>query len=252
MAPCEQKHNYSVNRTLTRCADSRRLLQALYVYWGSVVKKHVAVGGAQYPVEFPDRCPICHRYGDFAVRSTHALPEQRGAEILFECPFEGCRCYFIGYYGRVGEGALKTVRPQKPEIKSFSASVVALSPSFTVIYAEAEEARIFSLNQICGPGYRKAFEFLVKDYAKAKAPERANEIEHMFSGNVVREFVTDPRIESVAKRALWLGNDETHYLRKWADHDINDLLVLIQLTVNWIEIEQLSAKYQGEMPEKSV
>ena len=67
---------------------------------------------------------------------------------------------------------------------------------------EAEEARYLGLSQIAGPGYRKAFECLVKDYAKSKATERADEIEKLFAGKVVEEFIQDPRIRAVAKRAL--------------------------------------------------
>ncbi len=49
--------------------------------------------------------------------------------------------------------------------------------------------------------------------------------------------------------AFWLGNDETHYLRKWEQHDVDDLVTLIKLTTNWIEIEHLSKSYVEEMPE---
>ena len=105
------------------------------------------------------------------------------------------------------------------------------------------------LNQIAGPGYRKAFEFLIKDYAKSIAPDRAAEIEAKFAGAVVSDFVGDPRIQAVAKRSLWLGNDETHYLRKWTDHDVSDLVTLIKLTANWIEIDHLSKSYVESMPD---
>ena len=105
------------------------------------------------------------------------------------------------------------------------------------------------LTQIAGPGYRKAFEFLVKDYAKSLKPDDSERIEKLFSGNVVNEFITDPRIQAVAKRALWIGNDEIHYLRKWVAHDIDDLITLIKLAINWVEIERLSQSYTEEMPE---
>ncbi|TOH24456.1 hypothetical protein CGI85_24680, partial [Vibrio parahaemolyticus] len=113
---------------------------------------------------------------------------------------------------------------------------------------EAEDAKSHGLYQIAGPGYRKAFEFLVKDYAKSLDPEKSEQIENMFSGKVVNEFISDPRIQMVAKRALWLGNDETHYLRKWAEHDLDDLITLIRLAINWVEIDRLSAQYEESMP----
>jgi len=96
---------------------------------------------------------------------------------------------------------------------------------------------------------RKAFEFLIKDYAKSLKPEDSERIEKLFSGNVVKEFITDPRIQAVSKRALWLGNDETHYLKKWDQHNINDLITLIKLAINWVEIERLSNDFIEEMPD---
>jgi hypothetical protein len=213
------------------------------------MEKHITVDNYGYPAEYPNKCPICHNHGDIAFRSAHVLPENRGVEVLFECPFEDCRSYFIGYYGPRPQKELKALRPQKSESPDFSEAITQLSPNFVAIYLESEEARHLGLQQICGPGYRKAFEWLVKDYAKSLSPEKAKEIETAFSGTVVRDFVKDPRIQAVAQRALWLGNDETHYFRKWVTKDIDDLIVLVRLTINWIEIERLSEKYRGEMPE---
>jgi hypothetical protein len=144
------------------------------------------------------------------------------------------------------------VRPLKPPESIFPETISELSPSFVSIFSEAAEAKHLGLKQVAGPGYRKAFEFLIKDYAKSLAPEnRKKEIEAEFSGKVVAEFISDPRIQDVAKRCLWLGNDETHYLRKWTDHDVEDLVVLIKLATNWVEIDQLSKKCVKEMPEGS-
>ena len=58
-------------------------------------------------------------------------------------------------------------------------------------------------------------------------------------------------MQAIAKRTLWIGNDETHYLRIWKDKDITDLIILIKLLVDWIEIEYLSNQYETDMmPEK--
>ncbi len=91
---------------------------------------------------------------------------------------------------------------------------------------------------------------MIKDYAKSRSSsdEEKLAIEKAFSGKVVQDHISDPRIQAVAERALWLGNDESHYLRKWTSHDIEDLITLIGLAVRWIEIEQLSQAYTDDMP----
>ena len=213
------------------------------------MEKHISVSGRSCKVEYPDKCPMCHHYGDIAVVSTFELPKKQGAQVIFQCPFSECRRYFMGYYGPGPERRLLALKPQEPELAQLSADIEKLSPQFVAIYKEAEKSRHIGLTQISGPGYRKAFEFLIKDYAKSLSPDKAKQIENAFSGNVVKDHISDLRIQAVAKRALWLGNDETHYLRKWASHDINDLITLIKLTISWIEIGRLSKSYTQEMPE---
>ncbi len=44
---------------------------------------------------------------------------------------------------------------------------------------------------------------------------------------------------------------ETHYIRKWEDKDVDDLKLLIRLTVNWIESHILTAQYTKEMKPES-
>lgn len=213
------------------------------------MEKHITVGQEAYLVEYPDKCPICHRHGEIPTIKTMLEPDRNGVQVIFECAFSSCKSYFIGYYGLINTKELKALKPQRSEVTSIPESVPELSPSFVSIYQEADEARVHGLNQIAGPGYRKAFEFLIKDYAKSLKPDDKERVESLFSGNVLKEFVADPRIQSVAKRALWLGNEETHYLKKWVAHDINDLTTLIRLAINWIEIERLSSEYEENMPE---
>ena len=213
-----------------------------------MIKKLISVSGHQYTVEYPDKCPICHHFGTISIVTAHATIK-KGVEVIFQCPFDGCQQYFIGYYGMIPSNQLLALKPQKPELSMLPEVISQLSPQFVSIFKEAEEARQIGLSQIAGPGYRKAFEFLIKDYAKSKTPEKAVQIEEAFSGKVVNDYISDTRIQGVAKRALWLGNDETHYLKKWIAHDINDLINLIKLTINWIEIEHLSDNYRKEMPE---
>jgi len=213
------------------------------------IKRTISAQNHSYPVDVPDACPICHRHSEMQVVGADEVDGGTGVQAIFRCAYSGCKQFFFGYYGPKTNGSLLYIRPVKPNITTFPEAVSALSPAFQSIFCEAEEASQFGLNQIAGPGYRKAFEFLIKDYAKSLSPDRSAEIEAKFAGAIVGDFVADPRIQAVAKRALWLGNDETHYLKKWTDHDVSDLVTLIKLTANWIEIDHLSKAYVDGMPD---
>ncbi|NGT51777.1 DUF4145 domain-containing protein [Clostridium perfringens] len=96
-------------------------------------------------------------------------------------------------------------------------------------------------------GYRKALEFLIKDYLIHKNSEIKEEIEGKLLGKCINENVENPKIKKMAKGASWLGNDETHYIRKWKDKDINDLKKMIDLTVYWIAYELKTEEYEEIM-----
>ena len=68
-------------------------------------------------------------------------------------------------------------------------------------------------------------------------------------GQCISEDIGDVRIKEMARRATWLGNDETHYIRKWEENDLSDLKKLIEIVLHFIEMEELSKKYLEEMEE---
>jgi hypothetical protein len=104
------------------------------------------------------------------------------------------------------------------------------------------------LDEIAGGGFRKALEFLVKDYCIRKHPDQTDKIKRTFLGTCIKEFATDANVKKCAERAAWLGNNETHYIKVWSGHDVEDLKRLIKLTVNWISNELLTEQYFSEMP----
>lgn len=211
----------------------------------------VSSRGYNFIGKAPNVCPICHH--TVIIKNLQVFRQVENVmQFLFECPNSDCGSLIIGYYKVYDSSDLEYLYslPAKIKVKVFPEIISTLSQNFISIFNEAEEAKQRGLLQIAGPGYRKAFEFLIKDYAKQISNEDIHkEIEKTPSNSVVNKFIQDPRIQSVAKRALWLGNDETHYLRKWENHDITDLLMLINLTINWIEIDYLSKSYADEMPE---
>jgi hypothetical protein len=90
---------------------------------------------------------------------------------------------------------------------------------------------------------------VIKEYIIANNPSEKEIVEKKFLGNCISDYVNDERIKIVAKRAVWLGNDETHYIRKWEGKNLLDLKKLIDLTVHWIEMEFLTKDFEVEMPD---
>lgn len=225
--------------------------------------------------EVPEQCPICHVHITAQLMTAslcppgpppppdHPRPNQNvPAEIVFRCNNRKCGRLFIATYDRqwnydklpgFPEGpfwVLVAVTPVKPVLSGFSAELQNISPTFIEIYGEASSAEAVGLQHIAGMGFRKALEFLVKDFLIRQRPADKNKIERVQLGTCIENYVDEPSLKLAAERATWLGNDETHYVRVWPDKDLKDLKVLLGLTVNWIDRILLTEKYSDEMKRK--
>lgn len=155
----------------------------------------------------------------------------------------------------IGSEAIRAARlfqfPKPSSQGPFEAGIADVSPSFVEIHSQAQEAEGLGLNTLVGIGYRKAIEFLIKDYLIEASPDKREAIEKATLGQCISNYVSDPKVKACAERATWLGNDETHYVRTWLDRDLQDLKILIKLTQYWISSEVLTSQYSSNMQKSS-
>ena len=201
--------------------------------------------------KYPDECPYCHRGVDPNFLSGFRHFDNHLLHLSFFCPRRDCNCYFVGEYeeDHSDNFYLTKILPGRFKQKEFSETILGISEDFVEIYYQANTAEQNGLNQICGVGYRKALEFLIKDYIIYKDNNLKETVEKLLLGKCINDYIKNDKIKDIAKRATWLGNDETHYIRKWIGKNISDLKLLIDLTVHWIETEDLTDRMISSMPE---
>lgn len=216
-----------------------------------------AVGGEKANAtlnKLPRECPYCHtRITPLVIGNNYYVERQQQLEVVCKCPDEDCEEMFIAYYSHYHNddflfqetsfGTEKTVK--------FSDYINSISPLFSEIFNQAYKASQHKLDHVSGPGYRKALEFLVKDYAKKLMPEKEKKIEKAKLAAVIRVYMSNDKIKSAAKRAAWIGNDETHYIRKWGERDTTDLVHLINMVVNYIQDDYELAEIERVMPDET-
>lgn len=209
--------------------------------------------------EYPDTCPFCKNGGIPTFVAAHSLESpweyNEFIEALFICPINNCKRYYLAYYGKYGRMdetffLKKTGAPAYFKPIEFSEEIKKISEKFQHIYNQANIAEEDGLNQICGAGYRKALEFLIKDYLIQMNPKATEVIKKKPLGETIKDDIKSEYVQTCAKRAIWLGNDETHYIKIFQNKDTQDLKELIKLTIFWIESELATNKYREEMPEK--
>jgi hypothetical protein len=207
---------------------------------------------------FPNECPRCHFTIEPAMVELAPFTHGDWLEIYYRCTNQRCRHLFIAMYERdhsrnirVGLFSFRLlgVLPKFPAERPFNPNIVKVSPNFPTIFNQARAAESFGLPDAAGPGYRKALEFLLKDYAINLHPNDAEKIKSVQLANVIATYFKAPQMSVVFSRAAWLGNDQTHYERRWIDHDIDNLKRLIDASVHFIEMEMLAAELPADMPQ---
>jgi len=210
----------------------------------------------------PDTCPICQRaiepidqLWDFLIDSKPQNIDRESIERVLRCPKNECQRLFIARYVRSAANTtlfnFHSCVPTELSDCEFDPELRIISPDYCAIYNEAHKAEQLGYELVCGPGYRKALEFLIKDYLSrvhAADDEAKKEIEKMALMACIHKYVKDGRLKIAAERATWLGNDETHYVRKWEDKELKDMKNLIQLACYWILSEHLTNNALVEMP----
>ncbi len=199
--------------------------------------------------ETPHKCFKCN----MAIRAVHEDKYQynndKELQALFSCP--GCLDYIIGVYTTTPPGyRLKDVLPKRTILSiDIDKEIMEISQRFSEIYIQAMSADTLKFNELAGMGLRKALEFLIKDYCIFKYKEKEDEIKSSRLIDCMNSYIDDNDIKEVAKRAAWLGNDESHYDKKWNDKDIEDLKELLDITIHFIVKKIKADKYITEMPE---
>lgn len=184
-------------------------------------------------------CPICTSLQRPLFKSESAICN---GEVLFLfCYCLGCKKTYISEYNYSKTVGVSTTYyigeyiksyPANNKIANFDERIKKLSSTFIKIYEQALTAESIGMDELYGMGYRKAFEFLLKDYAVSICSdvEKKEKLPKMNLSQVINE-IGDNQIKQFAEKCVWLLNDETHYFRKYEKQDIEDIKNLINATV---------------------
>lgn len=227
--------------------------------------------GSKQAINYNEVCPHCER-SVTPISVSGYINQKYNHEVyaLTECPSCGKPTLHIGGQknNKASSCTFYDYEPKKLTQHSFHTEIVELYPDFVRVYQEAYKADQLNLLEVCGMGYRKAFEFLIKSYCllnkevamqnlqrkpKTKIPElkRWEEyVSHKNLGFLIKNCFSAPRVIAVMERAAWIGNDETHFKRKHENHDKETLKILISLSVNFIHDEYVASKFIEEIEPK--
>lgn len=233
--------------------------------------EHVSLFGSTQGFEEYNFCPFCHfamkPARQAAVGGDLKLSVPGIITIIWTCPVDSCKKEVVTIYrfketkGGVNHYEFKEFLNGEPQMPAWPQFVhelengnpddpVTKEPSkFVEIYRQALTAEFKGLNEIAGIGFRRAFEFLIKDFAIMEHPNEKAEIMTLLLVPVIKKFYP-PDYLPIMERAAWLGNDETHYERKHPSYNLSDLKRVITYVITDLDGKKQREALINGMPKK--
>lgn len=141
---------------------------------------------------------------------------------------------YLNDYGNTYPRNLHHYKEQPSELPK---EISNLSPQGVKTYTQSLQAEADGYDTLVGIGLRKSLEFIIKDFLIQKFPEKADEIKKKLLGQVIIDYIDDPILQKLAQATSWIGNDETHYVRRHTDKDLQDLKKFLNATIRYIEYQ---------------
>lgn len=197
--------------------------------------------------QFPNFCCACGAIAYPLFLSGNQFPQDSGDFFnnffaLVVCPACGTGLVLTYRISSPETASLVDYAPLKPQERTFDPSISDISGRFVKIYNQALAAETLGYDEIAGMGYRKALEILIKDFLIKQNPANAESIISEPLSQIISNEIQSPKLQAMASRAAWLGNDHVHYYQKHTDKDLEDLKHLIDGILSYINIDIVTAE----------
>lgn len=202
------------------------------------IKKNISAMSYYFNVK--EICPYCNKAIYPEIKATNFSNNDKHISCIVSCP--ACsQEFFIKFRRNVANvnyvyDYYEVLPYPEPQV-NLPADFQELFPEFYKIYTEAAKAESYNLLEICGMGYRKALEALVKQYAIELFPDETETIQNEMLMPTIKRFAS-PKIVTLATAATWLGNDHAHLVTKHPDYDLNALKSFINVLCQYIQSEK--------------
>ena len=191
--------------------------------------------------DIPIICPNCN-YSLSPIIKDHRLINYGNSKLLF-VSYTGNCCSepFYATYKQVKDRTfeLLDVFPHlKPTV--LPEKIKELSSRFSELYSQSYTAEQNGHTELAGSGYRNAIEVLIKDFAikKIGAPEK--DVCKMDLYTAIGTYLKEVNIDTSAADVIRvLGNDYTHYQRKYNGIDFVVVKRYLEIFIQQIETKLL-------------
>lgn len=188
----------------------------------------------------PVECPHCGAYSTPQIVAHTSLLNSGMKIWLFIFHNDCCDKKSFALY-KIQDGTIEFlgILPTVHKVPKLPDSIHEISPRFVDLYRQSFDAEQNSYFELAGSGYRNAIEVLIKDYAiqELNAPEK--EVCKKKLSQAIETYLPNINASISADVMRVLGNDYTHYERKYEAIDFQVLKRYLQIFINSIDCEYL-------------
>ncbi len=209
-----------------------------------------------FEIFFDDECPMCG-YGIDMKRSvdskSHDIKEKNQAECRVACVHYCPHCHKLfmtehmmclqsnDYYREKSHA----VYPYSSPDIDIPEEISKVSAEFGHLYKQAYMAKNCGMQDLFGMALRKAFEYLIKDYALFLNPDKEDEIAKKLLVNCINDYVENDKIKSLCTSCRLIGNNETHWRNENSAEDVEFMEKVLLAVIRFIDQEMVVIEAQN-------
>lgn len=185
-------------------------------------------------VDFPFVCPHCEIVNrpQFVQKSSVRKDE---IEAYLHLHYMNCCDKYLYSLLVKEDGVYKLAHVHPTPTGVFVADELQkLSPLFVRLYKGARLADEQGFDELAGSGYRNALEVLIKDYAIQLLKQPEDEVSQKSLAKAIRSYLDSPLLINGADVVRLIGNDFTHYERKFDRVGLDELRQYLHLVMERI------------------
>lgn len=195
----------------------------------------------KFNYEKPSVCPHCGIGTDAPIKSKNIFVVNGRAFISAICQCTSCQKDFFFSCISNGKDFAKNVclyppvsfTPYKNEIHA------KISERFIDMYNQALQSEFVGNIELAAIGYRSALEILIKDFAITELGKPKNEVSGKKLFKAIEDYLGQTELINTADVIRILGNDYTHYDRKYPQHDFDLLKGYMDIFLKQIEYQYM-------------
>lgn len=206
-----------------------------------LLKKASAFGNFSGNYKKPSVCPHCgfgtdaplHQKGTFSFNG-HYL-------FIATCTCTACgKNFFFSCEYNFGKTDYDPIIYPSIAFTPYSNDIFEkISPRFTDMYNQALQSEFHKNIELAAVGYRSALEILIKDYAINELGLNPEEVRSKKLCSAIGTYLNQEDLVKTADVVRILGNDYTHYERKYPQHDFELLKGYMEIFLKQIEVQYM-------------